>query len=202
MDTQTFFFAFYELLLSLVFGLLTVFLGMKFTGWTFLKSHGEDPLLGGNTAASIFAGVFIVCLLLLTSASVLPAVDALRTMAAVGGGITFKKVLISFVYFIAFYLLSLLAAMVTVFLTTQIYLRATVNIDEMREIMRNNVAVAVLLGSVLLGMTLFVRVPLQRVVASMVSYESLGKVEVNPQTETRQGEEKYMVPVKAGAGGY
>lgn len=197
MDLRTLFFASYELLISVVFGLITVYICIKVLSHTYLKSRQGNLLLQGNTAASLFASVMIITVLILVQGSVLPSVDALRTMVLAGEGITFSVVMISFGYFLLFYVIALVISIAVIFLTTQIYLVATVNIDEMNEIRKNNVGVAILLSAVLLAMTLFIRTPVQRFIGSLVNYESLERIPVDNQGKIPPpGKEELIVPEK------
>jgi uncharacterized membrane protein YjfL (UPF0719 family) len=174
MDFQAIFFASYETILSLIFGLVTVYISTRILNLTFLKSaRNGSLLLENNTAASIFAGMMIICILILVHSSVLPSVDALRTMVLGQNKITFSIVALSFGYFLLFYLIALVISLSFIWLTVQIYMVATVHVDEIKEIRKNNIAVAIILSSVLLGMTLFIRPPVNRFISSLVNYESL-----------------------------
>ena len=190
MNYQTVFFASYEVILSLVFGLFTIFVCTKVLNWSFLKSRSGNLLLESNSAASIFAGAMIFSVLVLVHGAILPSVDALRTMALGKGEAGFSVILISLGYFLVFYVIALVISIAVIFFTTQIYLIATINIDEMNEIRRNNIAVAILLSAILLGMTFFIQPAVQRFIGSLVNYEFLERVEVeeHPQVDMREGE--------------
>jgi hypothetical protein len=193
MDLRTVFFASYELLISVIFGLITVYICIKVLNKSYLRSKKGNLLLQGNVAASIFAAVMIIVVLILVQGSVLPSVDALRTMVLAGEGITFSVVAISFGYFLLFYVIALVISIAVIFLTTQIYLVATVHIDEMNEIRQNNVGVAILLSAVLLAMTLFIRTPVQRFIGSLVNYESLERIPVDNQGKSQPPDKEELV---------
>ena len=176
MDLTTLYFTLYELLLSIVFGLLTIFVCLKSINLTFLKSEGEDLLLKPNAAISLFAGAIIISVLLLVHASVLPSIDALRAMVLGGRELDMEILLISFGYFMVFYIITLVISLGVVFLAVQIYMAATINIDEMAEVKKNNIAVAILLSAVLLSMSIFIQPAANRFIASLVNYESLQSV--------------------------
>ncbi|MDH4224499.1 MAG: DUF350 domain-containing protein [Deltaproteobacteria bacterium] len=199
MDFQTLFFTSYEVLLSLLFGLATVFFSIKFLTKTFLHTPKGNLLLESNTAASLFAGTMIVCVLLLVNGSVLPAVEALRTMALSQNHLTAAMVFVSLGYFLAFYAITLVLSIAVMSLSIFIYLKATIHIDEMGEIRKNNLAVAVLLASVVLGMTLSIRAPVQRFVAGLVNYQDLSRVEASPEPSIQPPQGKvYIAPSEGG----
>jgi len=191
MDTQTLFVAGYEVALSLFFGLLTVFMAIRVLHATFLR---DVDIREENLATSLFAGATVLCVLILVQASVLPSVDALRSMVLGHNQVTAGSVAVSLGYFLLFYTISLVLGIAVVLLATQIYMVATVKIDELAELKGNNLGVAVILCSVLVGTTLFVRAPVQRLLASLVDYDALERSSVEPAP--RPGpDEVYMVPV-------
>ncbi len=170
MDFQTLFLSAYEVALSLVFGLLTVFIVIKLVERTFLeREEGKTS----NLATSIFTGSTVLCVLLLVQSAVLPSVDAMRAMVLGHSAITASVVAISFGYFLAFYAISLMIGLAVIFLAIQIYMVATTDVDELAELRSNNVGVAVVLAAVLLGTTLFVRPPVERFIGSLVDYDAL-----------------------------
>ena len=177
MDTRTVFFASYELLLSIVFGLGTVLITIKAIGVLFIRGKFDEDKLVDNVSISLFYGAMVICVLILVSSSITPSVDALRTMVLARDAITAGMVLISLGYFLAFFAVSLAISMALLFLGAHAYLWATADVDEMAEIRRNNIAVSVLLSGVLLGLTLFVYPPLHRFMASLVDYQVLERKE-------------------------
>ncbi len=199
MDIQTVFVSSYEVVISLIFGLLTVFISIKVLNITFLKSKGDNLLIKGNTAISLFAAVIIFCVLYLVHSSILPSVSALRSMVLGTHEITLKIVFISFGYFLVFFLVSLVISLVIIFLSTKIYLMATIHIDEMSEIKKNNVAIAILISAVLLGMTVFVKPAVQRFISSLVNYETLEKMDVVPPPLELESKELLIFPQQKSA---
>ena len=94
-------------------------------------------------------------------------------------------ILISFGFFLFFYLVTTVLSIGVLFAATWLYLKATVNIDEIKEIKKNNMAVSIMLSLVILGMTLFIQPSVSRFIASIVRYDlSL----VKNSDELRQGE--------------
>ncbi|SVC44714.1 uncharacterized protein METZ01_LOCUS297568, partial [marine metagenome] len=80
MDFKIIFLATYEMVLSIAFGLLTIFLVNKVLNWTLLNSDSENALAKGNIAVGIFAGTLVVCILMLVQPSILPSINTLQTM--------------------------------------------------------------------------------------------------------------------------
>ena len=185
MDFKIIFLASYETVLSIAFGLLTIFLVNKVLNWTLLNSDSENALAKGNIAVGIFAGTLVVCILMLVQPSILPSINTLQTMLTGRDSIDLGLLLVSFGFFIFFYIVTTALSLGVLFLATWLYLLATINIDEMKEIKKNNIAVSIMLSLVVLGMTLFIKPSVNRFVASFVRYDiSLEKIDV----QLREGE--------------
>ena len=185
MDFKIIFLATYEMVLSIAFGLLTIFLVNKVLNWTLLNSDSENALAKGNIAVGIFAGTLVVCILMLVQPSILPSINTLQTMLTGRDSIDLGLLLVSFGFFIFFYIVTTALSLGVLFLATWLYLLATINIDEMKEIKKNNIAVSIMLSLVVLGMTLFIKPSVNRFVASFVKYDiSLKKIDV----QLREGE--------------
>tara|TARA_B100000315_G_C14523769_1_gene562830 strand:- start:732 stop:1322 length:591 start_codon:yes stop_codon:yes gene_type:complete len=185
MDFKIIFLATYETVLSIAFGLLTIYLVNKVLNWTLLNSDSENALAKGNIAVGIFAGTLVVCILMLVQPSILPSINTLQTMLTGRDSIDLGLLLVSFGFFIFFYIVTTALSLGVLFLATWLYLLATINIDEMKEIKKNNIAVSIMLSLVVLGMTLFIKPSVNRFVASFVKYDiSLKKIDV----QLREGE--------------
>ena len=183
MDYQHIFFSSYEIVLSLLFGLLTIFLSMKVLTLTFFKTENSDLLGGSNLAASLFGGTLILSVLLLVHVCITPSVDTLRALVFAAESITPQTVGLAFGYFAIFYSVTLAISMTVIFLTMQIYMVATIHVDEIAELKRGNVAISVTMSVVVLGMSLFVREPVQRFIGSLVDYDNLPIAQQTIETE-------------------
>jgi uncharacterized membrane protein YjfL (UPF0719 family) len=186
MDTQTLLFTGYELSLAVLFSLVTIYVVLKVLHYTFLRSKEKDLLVETNPAIALFAGTIVICSLMLVSTSVLPAVNALRTMVLSNGQFTWEMLGISLGYFLVFFALALILNLLVLFAAISIYMAVTVHVDELREIRANNVAVALMMASVMLGMTLFIRPPMERFIGGLVQYEALERFSL-PEEEAEDG---------------
>jgi hypothetical protein len=175
MDYHLTLFAIYDVMLSLIFGLTTVYFSIKVINKVFLKIDVLSMIREGNISIAIFEGALIVSTLLLVQNSVLPSVDALRTMVLANHGFTWTMLGISLLYFLLFYLISLTFSFLLIILTFYIFIKSTVEIDEVSEIKNNNTAVAILISLVILSTTLFIRPSLKNFNASLINYEALEK---------------------------
>jgi uncharacterized membrane protein YjfL (UPF0719 family) len=194
MDANLIIIAGYEVVISLLCGLFTIFVSLRLLE-RFLapKQDGGLPLKR-NSAVALFTACMLLAELLLVRQSVLPAVDALRTMVGVKHELTGGMVMLSLGYFMAFYLITLVISLCCLYLSIGIYTKATVEVDEISEIAQNNLAVSILLSAVVLGLSWFIQAPVERLVGSLVNYESLGKIEVMPTNMGPGSEKLFYVP--------
>lgn len=175
----------YQMFLALSFGLLTVFITLRIINQNILKVDFSDLVKNGNVALAIFEGVLIFCVLFLVEISILPSVDALRTMVITHQTFTFKMFMISLGYFFIFYAISLIFSYLLIISAFYVFIYATDRLDEIQEIKNNNIAVAILVGAVMLSVTLYIRPSLSNLVSSFVDYRSLEKpmIEEAPSKE-------------------
>ncbi len=188
MNWNTFFFATYEVLLAIIFSLITVFITKLVLNKTLLKKDLDGD--SKNLAVSIVSGTIILCILLLVNSSVLPAVDTLDVMSVTGQQITASMFLTSFLYFLLFFSISIFFSILLLFAALKVYLMSTTKVDEEEELKNNNIAVSVLMSMVLLGITLSVQPSLERFIFSMVNYD------VSEELIEEEPEEGMIIPEK------
>ncbi|PWJ40189.1 DUF350 domain-containing protein [Sediminitomix flava] len=197
MNWNNFILASYELILSITFSLVTVFLVRKWLSVKLLREKDENHTeRTGNLALAIFAGTLILCTLLLVHSSFLPAVDTLNVVIQSADGFTLDILFTSFIYFLLFFAVSVSFSMGLIFLTTKVYTYATTEIDEMKELDNKNTAVAVILSIVILGTTITVQPALKRFIFSLVSYEQVEKITRRPLVPQKIQETKGQVVPK------
>ena len=138
----------------------------------------------------------VLSVLILVRASVLPSVDAFRSMVLSGETITLGIVATSLGYFLVFYLISMVVSILVIYATIQIHMAATHDVDEIREVKADNIAQAILLTGVLLGMTYFIHTPLSRFISRLVDYDALETMEAGEAIESATGERLVVPPIR------
>jgi uncharacterized membrane protein YjfL (UPF0719 family) len=181
MNWNVFLFTSFEVLIALIFSLITVFITKVALNKTLLKKDLDGD--HKNIAVAIFSGTIILCILLLVNSSILPAVDTLSVMALNGRKLTGQMFLTSFLYFLLFFGISIFFSILLLFATLKVYLYSTRKVDEMEELKNNNTAVAILMSIVFIGITLSVQPSLERFIFSLVDYESSDQI-VEPVEDT------------------
>ena len=165
----------YQIIIAFIFGLLTIFITLQVVQKTILKVNFFELVRQGNTALALFEGTLIVSTLLLVEVAILPSVNALQTMMHAHQAVTFQMFLISFGYFVTFYLIALVFSYILILSGFYVFVSATAKLDEIKEIKQNNIAVSIMISMVLLGLTIFIRPSLSNLVQSFVDYRSLEK---------------------------
>jgi len=195
LNWQLILFSSYELVLSLSFGLLTIYIATRFINLIFLKSAKATENYRSNVSTALFTAGMIACVLILVQGSVLPSVDALRTMVLGQETINLEILMISLGYFLAFYSMAMIMSMLLIFTSIHIHMFATVDVDEIAEIKANNLAQAILLTGVLLGMTYFMHEPLARFMFSLVDYDALETIQDEHSLEASE-DDRFVSPPK------
>lgn len=173
MDFRILFFASYETLLAIVFGLLTIYVVTKILENLLIHNDSGNALKDGNVATGLLAGTIVLCSLILVQPSILPSIHALQVMLAAQDTLEIPMFLISFCYFLVFYAITTILSILVLFLGIFIYFKISVHVDEIAELKNNNLAVAVILSIVILGLTLFIKPSVERFVSSLVSYDTI-----------------------------
>ena len=171
MDWKIFFFASYEMTISIIFSLLTIFITKRIIDKMIIGRSSNYGDYKDNLAMTLFVGAIIISVLILVNSSILPAVDTLRVIVLARDEISFNTVLISFFYFLLYYAITIFFSILILLSALGVFFRATIHVDEMLEIRNKNIAVSVITSMVILGIALFVRPALNRFVASLVHYE-------------------------------
>jgi len=193
MEWTTFFFASYEVLISLVFSLLTIFITKKIIDKLLIKGDKEE--VKHNIALSIFTGSLIICVLLLVNSSILPAVDTLRVMVLATEVITAKMVGLSFLYFLLYFAIAVFFSIVILILTVKVFFKATGWVDEMKEMRSKNIAVSIVVSMVVIGITLFVQPSLDRFIGSLIHYEKF-EAKALYDNEQNKEQDEMVVPLE------
>jgi uncharacterized membrane protein YjfL (UPF0719 family) len=199
MDWNTFFFASYEMIISIIFSLLTIFVTQLFLNKTLLDSKIEGSSYVDNVAVAIFAGTIIISVLILVNSSILPAVDTLRAMVLAAEKITWRMVGVSLLYFLFFFIITIFFSIIILYLAIQVYFFATRSLDELQELRHKNISVAIMMSMVVMGIALFVRPSLSRFISSLVHYEKFQDIAIKEKEQnipSQNNGNEMIVPLK------
>jgi uncharacterized membrane protein YjfL (UPF0719 family) len=142
---------FVQLVLSLAFAMGSVYIGLKLFD---RMTEGIDEmaeLKKGNVAVAILLGAIIFSIANVVEGGVT------ALMGSVTPGLTLPVMAAAFVIGLVNLLVSLILAIITIYVALSILDKITVDIDEFKELKRGNVAVAIVMASVLFAVSFVIR---------------------------------------------
>jgi uncharacterized membrane protein YjfL (UPF0719 family) len=163
-------FTIYEILISTIFGLFSIYLSNLFLRKVILKASFVEIIQQKNTAAAIFSGTIIFCVLLLTRTSILPSVNFLQAQALTPAGLSLAFYLKAVLYFLAFFFVAFIAAMTLLFFSSRVFMIATKEIDELKEIQAGNISVSLLISLSMVAFSLYVKPSLEHFLTGVIHF--------------------------------
>lgn len=164
MNTQLFGLALLEIVLTIIITVVVFFVSYKILKILFFKN---EDISGDNIAFTIFtSGIFLSIGLILSE--ILPSIsNVIRLSTTQSEAIdTFEIVKYSGLYlFIGFVIAVIING--SVFLLFSVL---TKNVNEFKEIQRNNIAVAILVVSILISITLIAKDSIALLISSLIPY--------------------------------
>jgi uncharacterized membrane protein YjfL (UPF0719 family) len=135
-----------------------------------------EELKKNNVSAGVLFASMLLAVAVVVREAIYPSISGLRTALFQGlswAGVG-KVLLLGFLYAT----LATLGAVGAVSLTTKIFLRLTREIDELKAISQNNLAVAVALGAVIVTMGLFLAQGMQSLLSALVPYPAIETIKI------------------------
>jgi uncharacterized membrane protein YjfL (UPF0719 family) len=155
-------FAIIQLIIGLVLALGAVYIGLKMFDKLTEGIDEMEELKKGNAAVAILLGAIILSIANIVEGGVSGITG---TFSA---NLTQTQMMVAFVIGIANLLVSLILAVLAIYLSVNILDKITVGIDEFKELKKGNVAVAIIMAAVLFAVSFVIRAS----VASMSTYLS------------------------------
>lgn len=166
----------FELALSLGLGFLTVWFAFKMLARLTPQTDDFDAIKGNNVAVGILFGATILSVGLVVKQAAYPMVSSLQT--GFHRGLTWLEALKIIGIALFSVALVLVISLTAVWTAVRLFLRLTRDIDEFAEIRRNNVAVAIILGCMIVVIGLFLGQGIQSLLASIVPVPAFGNIQV------------------------
>jgi uncharacterized membrane protein YjfL (UPF0719 family) len=166
----------FELAISLSLGFLTVWFAFKMLAKLTPQIDDFEAIRGNNAAVGILFGATILSAGLVVKQAAYPMVSSLQTGLHKGLSWLDALKLIGIVLFSVALVMAI--SLIAVWTAVRLFLRLTRDIDEMAEIRRNNVAVAIILGCMIVVIGLFLGQGIQSLLASIVPVPAFGNIKV------------------------
>ena len=144
------------LLLSLILGIFILFTGFKMFSSLSKNINEEEELQKNNIAVAILSGSFIFAMGLMMKSSVNPLIQSIfRAIFYNDDGLPgmLGNLSMSLLQFIV----SLFISIISLWLGVKGFTWLTHNIDEFAEIKKNNIAVSILMASIIITLALFLQ---------------------------------------------
>ena len=164
MNTQLFTLAIVEVILSIVISVTVIFVSYKILKRLFFR---DEDLAGDNLAFTIFTSGIVLSIGIILS-EILPSItNVIRLSSTQNESIdTVTIVTYSGLYLFIGFLISV-CINISVFVLFSILTRG---INEFKEIQRNNVSVAILVGAILISITLIVKDSIALLISAIIPY--------------------------------
>ena len=140
-----------QLLIGLMLALVAAYAGLKLFDWMTKGIEEVKELKKGNAAVGILMGAVI-----LSFANIVQGGVAALS-ASIIPGMSTGAIVVAFAVGIINLFMGLIVAVIAIYIAIFVLDRITVDIDEWKEIEKGNVAIAVLIASVLLAVSFVVR---------------------------------------------
>ena len=185
-------------LVSLLFGTLTLFLFMKVFNALTRDIDDFQEIRQNNIAVALVNGAIIFSVALFIDESVGAAMEAFKnTIYNYGGPTTLMfKVKIYFIMFLHFFL-SVLVAFSVLWIATKFFTLLTTSIDEFAEIKKNNQAVAIVLAVFIISMALILKPGVGKLLKGIIPFpEVSSSPRIGLILKTDNGLKNYTMPHK------
>jgi hypothetical protein len=167
----------YELSLSLIFAMVTIYFATKFMNKFVLSAPVEVFIKKRHKSGCLISASLICSVLYLVQGSIEHSTLALQSLMIAHNAFTVKILGIALSYFLVFYVVTFLTSFVLIFVISKIYRKMMEEIDFDDEIeMHDNLGLSLFLSFILLGIVLFIDKPINHFLGSLVFHEWLEKI--------------------------
>jgi uncharacterized membrane protein YjfL (UPF0719 family) len=172
MNTEVFYYSIIEIVISLFFGVLLLYLTYKVID-KLVRRKLEISL--DNISFSIFASSILFSVAYLISGIKSPILNSLKML---GDNPEYEGSLIldGFKYSGLFLSLMIISIGLVIFISIKLFTYMTANIDEFKEIQKNNIAVAILTATIVISISMLIKESLYLLLESFVPYPDIPNI--------------------------
>ncbi len=166
-------------ILSLVLGILVLFLGFSFFSKLSIAIDEEEELQKNNIAVAILSASLIFSLGYMMKSSIYPLIQAFFNILFYSDEGVVSS-LVGFGFLLLQFLLTLVISMGSLWVGLKAFTWLTKNLDEFEEIRNNNIAVAILMSAIIITLALFLREGLERLLQTLQMSHGLNNSSLTP----------------------
>ncbi len=157
-----------EIILSLLSGILIYFTSFKAFALATRDIRQNEEIKNNNIAVSILVSSFVFGVMLLIRASIGPSMDTLGfTLSA--GNVSLPVLGFAVLRIIIIYLITAISAFIFLWIAIKFFMMLTTQIDEMKEIKNNNIAIAIIIAVLTISLAMIILEPLSTVLKGFVA---------------------------------
>lgn len=157
-----------EIFISAVFGVLIFFISFKMFSMLTKELDEVAEIKKNNVAISVLGSSFIFGIMILVKSSIDPSMDTLKNLLK-AENFTFILLFFSIIRILLIFIFSSIFSFTILWLAVKLFTMLTTEIDEMSEIKNNNIAISLILATLVISMSLILSSPLKTLLDGMVS---------------------------------
>ncbi|WP_028974980.1 DUF350 domain-containing protein [Spirochaeta cellobiosiphila] len=142
-------------LIAIVLGVFILYFGFTVFGKFNRNINEKECLLDNNIAVAIVSGAMIFSIGYIFKSSLIPLVQSLFRIAFHPSS-SYKTLLIQIIIILIQFGITLFISILSLWLGLKVFTALTRDIDEFEEIKNNNIAIAILMGVVIITLALFI----------------------------------------------
>jgi uncharacterized membrane protein YjfL (UPF0719 family) len=167
-----------EIVLSFFTGLFIFFVSFKVFSFITKDIDELKELKDNNMSVAILGVSFIFGIMIIVKEAIGPSMDTLTQMLSVKN-LPLSSMIFSIVRILVFYIVSALFAFIILWLSIKLFLLLTSDIDEMEEMRNKNIAVSIVIASLIISMSLILRKPLTLILSGLVATPAIKESGIN-----------------------
>ncbi len=172
MNTNLFFYSLTEIIISLLFGIILLYSTYRMLD-RFIKKKYD--IANDNLAFSVFSSSILFSVAYLISGIKAPILNSLR-MLSNDGDYEGSLILDGFKYTSLFLVIILIAIGLVIYLSINLYTKMTKDVNEFNEIKANNVAVSLIMATIIISISILIKESLYLMLETFVPYPDLPKI--------------------------
>ncbi|OHD18397.1 MAG: hypothetical protein A2086_05870 [Spirochaetes bacterium GWD1_27_9] len=169
-----------QIVLSLITGVFIFFMSFKVFSLVTRDIDELAELKSNNIAVSIVGTSFVFAIMLIVKTAISPAMDTL-TFSFNVQHISVATIFYSIIRIIIFYIISAVFAFLILWLAIKLFLILTTEMDEMEEIKNNNIAISIVMGTLIISLALVLKEPLTTLLSGLVTSPVIEESGLQPQ---------------------
>ena len=164
----------YELILSFISCMITIYLSTKFLNKFVLSKPIEWFIKQKHEAGCLISGALVFSVLYLVHGSIKHSTSALQSLLLSHGKFSTTIFAVAFSHFIVFYLITFVTGFGTIFVVSVIYrkMMATIDFDQEVEI-NKSLGLSMFLAFIMLSVTMYIQPALNNFLGSLVLHHML-----------------------------